>query len=184
MNMKNFNIINISCFGAIRPLKNHLSQALAEIQFANDRGLKLQFHINATRREQQGDNILKNLRSVFDYLPNHELIEHRWMNHDSFMQVLRSEIDLGMQVSFTETYNIVAADHVVNGIPMVTSSEVPFVLPVFHADPNSIPSMIHKLHRAWQLRFLQLHQVNRWLLKYNNYRAQTAWQDSLTKLID
>ena len=183
--MKNSNnTINISCFGAIRPLKNHLSQALAAIHFADQQGWHLRFHINATRQEQQGQNILKNLRGVFDHLINHELVEHQWMGHREFMNVLRTEIDLGMQVSYTETYNIVAADHIAAGVPLVTSSEVRFVLPIFYADPNSVPSMVRKLDWAWRLRHCGIVTANRWLLKRNNSQSQKAWLESISKLID
>ena len=183
--MKNSNnTINISCFGAIRPLKNHLSQALAAIQFADQQGWHLRFHINATRQEQQGQNILKNLRGVFGSLQSHQLIEHPWMDHEVFMKVLREEIDLGLQVSYTETYNIVAADHIAAGVPIVTSSEVRFVLPVFHADPNSVPSMVRRLTWAWHLRRCGITKVNRWLLNRSNQQSQQAWQNGLAKLIE
>lgn len=182
--MKKSNYINISCFGAIRPLKNHLSQALAAIQFANQKNKHLRFHINATRQEQQGQNILKNLRSLFDHLKDHQLVEHPWMEHSDFMQVLSEQIDLGMQVSFTETYNIVAADHIAAGVPVVTSSEVRFVLPIFHAQPNSIPSMVSKLNRVWILRHCGIISVNRWLLDRNNRQSKQAWNNSISKLLD
>jgi hypothetical protein len=183
MKFKN-DTINISCFGAIRPLKNHLSQALAAVHFAQQHGLKLRFHINATRPEQQGENILKNLRSMFENLPIHELVEHPWTDHRDFVRLIRDEIDLGMQVSYTETYNIVAADHVAAGVPVVTSSEVSFVMPLMHADPNSIPSMVTRLNWAWYGKLIGLHKINRWLLIRNNHQSQEAWHRNLTKLID
>ena len=182
--MKSSNIINVSCFGALRPLKNQLSQALAAIQFADSHGYRLQFHINATRTEQQGQNILKNLRGVFGSLDRHQLVEHPWMDHADFMKVLRDEIDLGMQVSYTETYNIVAADHIAAGVPIVTSSEVRFVLPIFHADPNSVPSMVRRLIWAWHLRRCGVPQINRWLLNRSNDESRHAWSQCLANLLD
>ena len=59
-------VVNIGCFGAIRPLKNHMTQAIAAIAFAKSIGAKLRFHINATRVEGGGNPILKNLRQVFE----------------------------------------------------------------------------------------------------------------------
>ena len=52
--------IDISCFGAVRPLKNHLLQAVAAIGFADQIGKKLRFHVNAGRIEMQGGPVIKN----------------------------------------------------------------------------------------------------------------------------
>jgi len=60
--------INISCFGAIRPLKNHLLQAICAVQFADSIGRKLKFHINAGRIEMKGEPILHNLKGMFQHL--------------------------------------------------------------------------------------------------------------------
>ena len=112
--------INIAVFGAIRPLKNHLIQAISAIQFANEEGLKLYFHINGTRIENNGDPVLKNLRELFEGQEKHELVEHCWMEHDKFVELLQS-MDICMQVSFSETYNIVTADAVNGLVPVVVS---------------------------------------------------------------
>ena len=92
--MKSSNIINVSCFGALRPLKNQLSQALAAIQFADSQDYRLRFHINATRVEQQGQNILKNLRGVFGSLKSHQLIEHPWMDHEVLKERINKKLKM------------------------------------------------------------------------------------------
>jgi len=43
--------VDIGCFGAVRPLKNHMLQAIAAIKFAEHIGKKLRFHINVGRVE-------------------------------------------------------------------------------------------------------------------------------------
>ena len=43
---KNANILDIGCFGAIRPMKNHLTQAMAAVVFARKQNKCLNFHIN------------------------------------------------------------------------------------------------------------------------------------------
>ena len=59
-----FEYLHVGCYGAIRPLKNQLSQAVAAIRYADKTGQILVFHINATRVER-GDAELKNLRALF-----------------------------------------------------------------------------------------------------------------------
>ena len=71
--------------------------------------------------------------SLFKNNPKHELVEYDWLTHDDFIDVVQS-MDLGMQVSFTETFNIVTADFVNNNIPVVVSKEIPWVNPLFFAN--------------------------------------------------
>ncbi len=50
--------------------------------------------------------------------------EFGWMERDAYERVL-ADVDLGLQVSFTESHNQVAADHLMLGIPVVASEMVP-----------------------------------------------------------
>jgi hypothetical protein len=118
--------IDIGCFGAIRPLKNHMIQALAAIEWARVNKKYLRFHINGNRVEGNGAPILKNLRETFSRLPNAELIEHGWLDHTPFLELVKT-MDLGLQVSVTETFNIVCADFISQGIPVVASREIHWV---------------------------------------------------------
>ena len=142
-----FDIVNIGCFGAIRPLKNHLIQAIAAIEYAKKSGKQLKFHINATRIEGRGDAILKNIRALFERIDNAELIEHEWMHHDDFIELIRT-MDVGLQVSFSESFNIVAADFVNNHIPVVVSKEISWIDDKFHVDPSSVNDIVDKLFLA------------------------------------
>jgi hypothetical protein len=136
--------VHIGCFGAIRPLKNHVIQALAAIKFADRIGKKLYFHINATRIENEGSNqVLKNLRMIFNNM-DHDLVEHSWMKHADFLQLVGT-MDFGMQVSYTETFNIVTADQISQGVPVIVSNEVDWVDGLFHADPNNSDDIAEKL---------------------------------------
>lgn len=142
-------VINIGCFGAIRPLKNQLVQAVAAIRYAEQTGRTLKFHINGNRVEGNGDPIIKNLRMLFDKATNgFEMIEHPWCPHDDFLDIVE-QMDMGLQVSYTESFNIVAADMVTMGIPMVTSSEISWVNSLFHVKDNSdADSIVDAMHRA------------------------------------
>jgi hypothetical protein len=138
--------LDISCFGALRPLKNHLIQAVAAIQYAESVGKKLRFHINGTRVEMKGEPIAHNLQKMFRLLPC-ELVEHPWKDHGDFCNTLR-EMDVAMQVSYTETFNIVTADAVVNDVPVITSADIVWVDEAFYADPNDSKSIKAAIERA------------------------------------
>jgi hypothetical protein len=135
----------VGCFGAIRPLKNHLNQAVAAIIAANDLGVKLRFFINATRQEgERASSILNSLRALFARETEHELIELGWLGHYEFLNVIGT-MDVVMQVSNSETFNIVAADAVVRGVPVITSPEVPWIAEEFTADATDIPAITKTL---------------------------------------
>jgi len=120
--------IDIGCFGAVRPLKNHMLQAIAAIRFAEYIGKKLNFHINSNRIEMKGEPVLSNLRHLFQHLydQGHRLITNEWTPREGFLE-LCSSMDIGLQVSFSETFNIVGADIISQGVPLVGSIEIPWL---------------------------------------------------------
>jgi hypothetical protein len=173
--------INVGCFGAIRPLKNTLIQALAALQFAKEKGLFLRFHINGTRTETGGDPVLKNLRQLFQGLPPDTglLEEHHWMEPDHFLFQLRKKLDIGLQVSLTETFNVVGADYVSAGLPTVFSKEVAWAGRFSKAADNSVPDIVSKMHRAMNTRCL-VGWNQRFLLNFSA-KAQDMWFEFVHK---
>jgi hypothetical protein len=169
--------IDVSCFGAIRPLKNHVSQALAAIKFAEKIGKKLRFHINTGRVEQKGDSVLNNLKGIFGHLTEdgHQLVNHTWTPRENFIQIC-SKMDIGMQVSFSETFNIVAADTVTQGVPIVASNELPWISKLFVSKPTETESMYKKLLLTYKFPMLN-NVINQYLLfRYTN-KTKKIWSN-------
>lgn len=165
-------ILDVGCFGAVRPLKNQLIQAIAAIEYANRYDRELRFHINVKRIEGKGEPVLKNLRELFKNNPKHKLIEYDWLSHNEFIELVQT-MDLGMQVSFTETFNIVTADFVNNNIPVVVSKEIPWVNPLFAANPTKVESIIKKMRLA--LLLSSLRWTNKLRLWWNSLKAERIW---------
>lgn len=171
------NHIDIGCFGAIRPMKNHLNQALASIAFGNKLKKKIQFHINSDRCEMNGDPVLKNLVYAFKDTP-HKLILHPWMDHHDFIRLV-VKMDVGMQVSLSETFNIVAADFAWNNVAVIGSDEVAWLDRKYKADPHHVEDMVDKLRFAYKGKDHNIQQVNKDnLVKYNK-KATKVWLDAL-----
>lgn len=169
--------IHIGCFGAVRPLKNIYQQALVSIEFAEFIGKKLVFHINASRLEQSGNNVLKNLRALFLFSP-HQLVEHGWYTHNEFLEVL-GEMDLSMQVSLTESFNIVTADSVTANVPVVVSKDIDWMPFISRATPTSHESIFIKMFLTYKLpKFFSFIQKF-YLKKYTN-KAQKIWLQFIT----
>jgi hypothetical protein len=161
--------VDIGCFGAVRPLKNHMLQAFASLMFADSIGKKLHFHINSGRLEMKGEPVLNNLRSTFQHLADkgHQLIAHGWTHRDDFLKIV-ADMDIGMQCSFSETFNIVGADFISQGVPFIGSNEIPWSSHMFNADPVSSEDIYNKL-----------------MLTHNNpYENNRQHQGLLTKYVE
>lgn len=166
-------LLDVGCFGAVRPMKNHLMQAVASIMYGNLVGKKIRFHVNSTRIEQRGENVMKNLRKLFKN-QFHELVEHDWLSHDKFIELVKT-MDIGLQVSFSETFNIIAADFVAQGIPLVGSKEIKWLWWLYKAKPNSAVSIINKIDLALTLAPLKVHNINKIKLNRHNHYAFHQW---------
>ncbi len=165
--------IDIGCFGAIRPMKNQLFQALAAISFAKEMDKPLRFHINASRVETGGEPVLKNLIQLFKETPNAVLVRTLWKEPEVFLQLLNEQIDLGMQVSLTETFNVVSADYVTAGLPIVVSKEIGWVSSESMADCHSMTSILRVIGHVWK-NADEVHR-NQYLLARNSENAQLDW---------
>jgi hypothetical protein len=165
-------ILNVGCFGAVRPLKNQLIQAVSAINYADTYKKKLKFHINVSRIEGKGEPVLRNMRALFENNPKHELVEHEWLNHPEFVRLVET-MDLGMQVSLTETFNIVTADFVNNNIPVVASDEISWVSGLFQANPAEAKSILQKMKQAVVLNKLKfLNKIGLWIY---SFKSQSIW---------
>jgi hypothetical protein len=166
--------LHVGCFGAIRPMKNQLTQAIAALKYCDERGLRLRFHINGTRVETHGSPVLKNLQQLFKH-SHHELIEHHWMEPEELLPLLQT-MDLGMQVSLTETFNVVCADYVTAGIPVVASHEIRWLSCLSKVRTEDINEICSVIDRALRNRSA-LVRLNRWLLGRYSRRAQDLWYE-------
>lgn len=166
--------IDIGCFGAVRPLKSHLVQALAAIQFADKIKKKLRFHINAGRIEMRGQAVLNNLKGLFEQISGHghELINHQWCPREDFLKIC-ANMDIGLQSSISETFNIVGADIISQGVPLVGSNEIPWITRWASADPTSSEDVALKLEAAYEHPYINVWFNQRNLTKYTNETAKT-----------
>lgn len=170
---KKNDILHIGCFGSIRPMKNQLMQAIAAITYAEKNNKILNFHINGTRTENKGEPVLKNLRSLFKDT-KHKLIEHSWMQHELFVSVIK-KMNINMQVSLSETFNIVAADSVNSNIPIICSPEIKWINFLYKANPNNMKSMIFKIKLALILDKINFQLINKFKLFMYNFRSENKW---------
>jgi len=172
---RNKEYIDIGCFGAVRPLKNHMVQAVAALDFANRIGKKLRFHVNAGRIEMNGGPVINNLKGFFEQLADtgHQLINHQWTPREQFLELCAS-MDIGLQVSFSETFNIVGADLISQGVPLVGSSEIPWFVPMFAAHATESKMIADKLLSTYKTPWLNA-KLNQWSLTNYTNKTKNIW---------
>lgn len=147
---KNSSIMHIGCFGALRPMKNQLFQAAVAIATAESFNKTLHFHINHNEDVNVHNSIHKSLNFLFKNT-DHRLINHSWAEHDDFMKIIR-KMDIGLQVSFTETFNIVAADFVNEGIPILVSHSIHWLDEYFKVETDEFNEAVDKLKLLYKDR--------------------------------
>lgn len=171
---------HIGIFGALRPMKNHLQQCVWSIEYGKKTEQQIAVHINVSEHESYASsngvsNVLNNIRSLFKSQENARLVEHPWYRHSDFLYVVK-QMDLGMQVSFSETFNITAADFIHMGVPLVGSNEIKFLNPLSVIDSNSSNEAISVMRRTIQLRNFGLNKLNKFLLGKSNSAATKEWK--------
>jgi glycosyltransferase involved in cell wall biosynthesis len=129
-------LLRIGSFGALRWLKNHTTAAAAALTIARERGSDLEFWLSVDR-EEHGKTVLMAVRNLFAGLPWARLHEAPWLTWGAFRRTVRA-MDLTLQPSFTETFNIVTADSVAEGVPAVVSHAVEWAPEAWKADPDEI----------------------------------------------
>jgi len=152
----NFNIkknnteINIGCFGNLRLVKNQGFQAVLAMNFADIQKKKLKFHINVGKSELRNNAVLTNLRALFKD-SKHELVEHGWIQHNDFLKLIKT-MDVGLQLSYTESFNIVACDFISCGIPILVSPTISWCPECYIASTIDMEECLDKLTTIYNSR--------------------------------
>jgi hypothetical protein len=170
----------IGCLGAIRPLKNQLQQAMAAMAYADLTQRRLVYHIN-TRMEQGGEPVLRNIRALFAH-PPHMLVQHDWVATHKEVREIVAAFDLSLQVSFTETFNLVSADAVWAGVPIVVSPEIEWAPGHTKVRSNTIPEIIDVMQTQEREG---KHSADRNLtaLLHHNQVALETWTEFLSRKV-
>jgi len=115
--------LKIGVFGATRPLKNMMSAAGAALEMARALRTPLQLWVSGGRTEGGGEVVLGAVKEMLTGLPGIELILNGWENWSQFRRTV-SSMHLLLQPSYTESFNMVTADGVAEGVASVVSSAI------------------------------------------------------------
>ncbi len=114
--------LRIGAFGATRPLKNFMSAAGAALDICRTLKVKLDLWISSGRIEG-GDRYARPLHAMLDRVPGVRIIENGWESWPNFRKTV-GHMHLLIQPSYTESFNMVTADGVAEGVPSVVSEAI------------------------------------------------------------
>lgn len=168
--------IKIGIFGAIRPQKNVLTAAAAAITICREIGRPVELWLNSGRDEGGTVTLMNAMRQLIANVPNFELKRAPWSTWWDFKKTVAS-MDLLIQVSYTESFNMVTADGIAAGVPSVVSDAIPWAPKEWKAksdDALDVAKIGLKLLRNNRIRSKGVSA-----LKKHNAKALVAWKKYL-----
>lgn len=133
-------VLRIGAFGATRPQKNLMSAAGAALELSADLKTDVEFWVSGGRTEGGGNTILNAVRQLLNNQPGITLKELSWASWPQFRAIVR-RMHLLIQVSTTESFNMVTADGVAEGVPSIVSEAIDWAPPYWMAHIDDVSDM-------------------------------------------
>ena len=116
--------LRIGCFCAIRPYKNVLTAAAAALEVGvRLRVTDLEFWISSGRTEGGGNTITNAIHQMYVNLPRAKVVASGWASWPQFLNTVGS-MDIMLQPSYTESFNMVTADGISRGVTSVVGDSI------------------------------------------------------------
>lgn len=164
--------LRIGAFGAARPLKNFMTAAGAALKIASRMRVDLEFWMSSGRNEGGGP-LPQAIQQMTTGLRHVRVVENGWQTWPQFRQTVR-HMHLLLQPSYTETFNVVTADGVAEGVPSVVSHAIEWAPEYWKAKVDDV----HHIAVIGQRLLGDRRASHRGLkaLRSYNQRALRAWE--------
>ena len=129
--------LRIGAFGATRPQKNFMSAAAAALEIAHQLKADLELWVSTGRAEGGGEVVQRAVRAMFDGLLNARVVEAGWQSWPKFRKTV-GNMHLLLQPSYTESFNMVTADGIAEGVPSVVSSAIDWTPRYWRAEIDDV----------------------------------------------
>jgi hypothetical protein len=156
--------IKIGAFGAIRSEKNFMTAAAAAVAIQAELAVPVELHMS-----EGGEGALGTTTEAINQMCKDKvtLVRHSWAYWDNFIDIVAG-MDLLIQVSYTESFNMVTADGISVGVPSVVSPAIYWAPPSWKADSDDalgvadvgIKLLTNMSDRAEGLDYLILEEVS------------------------
>ena len=168
--------LRIGAFGATRPLKNFLTAAGAALEISSRMRSDLEFWMSSGRNEGAGP-LVNAIQQMMAGLPHVRIVENGWQTWPQFRQTVR-HMHLLLQPSYTETFNVVTADGIAEGVPSVVSHAIEWAPEKWKAQVDDV----HQIATVGVNLLKDKRAARRGLkaLRQYNQRAMAHWREFLT----
>jgi len=129
-------VIKIGAFGAVRPEKNFMTAAAAAVAIHKNLGVPVELHMLSGGEGDQG-RVAPAIEQMCFGIEGISLIRHEWEPWDKFIETV-GEMDLLLQLSYTESFNMVTADGISRGVPSVVSSAITWAPECWKVDADDV----------------------------------------------
>ncbi len=119
-------LLRMGAFGATRPLKNLISAVAAAIEISYQMKADAEIWLSSGRTEGGGETVLNACRALTENLPHIKLVLAPWADWAQHLSTV-ANMHLLLQPSYTESFNMVTADGIAEGVPSVVSEAIDWV---------------------------------------------------------
>ena len=165
--------LRIGAFGATRALKNLTTSAGAALEIARALNADLEFWISSGRSEGAGP-VIDAVRQMTHGMPHVKLVENGWQTWPEFRNTVRN-MHLLLQPSYTESFNVVTADGIAEGVASVVSDAIDWAPDAWKAPVDDAHAMA-----ATGLRLLRDRNASKRgyaALQKHNRQAVSTWRE-------
>jgi hypothetical protein len=124
--------LRLGLFGACRILKNGLTATAAAASLAAALRVPTELYVSESNAA---------MRELCEDTPSLTLVSTGWLPWAKFRQLVGS-MDLLLQPSFTESFNVVTADGVHQGVPSVVSDAIDWAPARWQANPDDAEDLV------------------------------------------
>jgi glycosyltransferase involved in cell wall biosynthesis len=131
--------VKIGIFGAVRPQKNFMTAAAAAVAMyrmlnVGHAFIPVELHMSCGG-EGDGGNVSYAITELCAHIPGFTLIRHSWGPWEEFIELI-AQMDIMLQPSYTESFNMITADGIFVGVPSVVSTAITWVPKKWQADSD------------------------------------------------
>ena len=130
-------VLRIGSFGATRPLKNHMTAAAAALEIASRLKVDMEFWMNNGRADGGDQTAIRTITQMFARANHCSVRFAPWSSWPAFRSTV-AQMHLMMQPSYTESFNMVTADGIAEGVPSVVSTAIEWVPDAWQADADDV----------------------------------------------
>jgi hypothetical protein len=138
-------VLRIGIFGATRPLKNMVTAAAAAVELGSSLKNDVEIWVSSGRTEG-GGTVKEAIKQITESVPHVTLIEAGWRSWPEFRQIVRN-MHLLISPSYTESFSMVTADGVAEGVASVVSEAIDWTPPDWIASVDDVDKVTRTARR-------------------------------------